>query len=130
MNRSVPHVIAVAVLSEQQTRLQQALQTAQLAATQAQTGQRESAPLVQQAAHLAHANLDRLTQTLGDQQGAGPAGSTGLCRGQQALNQMNERQQQGAERLEHIARQLEQSAARPWPMPGTPIAHGCSNWFD
>lgn len=102
------HLRQQSVLGEQQTRLQQALQTARLAATQAQTGQRESAPLVQQA-HLAHANLDRLTQTLSDQQALARQARQTCAEGQQALNQMSERQQQGAERLEHIARQLEQS---------------------
>lgn len=50
-------------LGQAQTRLEAELQSAQLAATRAQTHQRRYAPRVQQA-HLEQANLNRLTQAL------------------------------------------------------------------
>ena len=97
-------------LGERQTRLEAELQTARLAATHAQTRQRECAPQVQHA-HLEQANLNRLTQTLTTQQTLQQQAEQACTEGQLALNTLLERQQQGAARLVHIATQLEHSNA-------------------
>ena len=96
-------------LGQAQTRLEAELQSAQLAATQAQTHQRECAPRVQQA-HLEQANLNRLTQALHTQQSLQQQAELACSQGQQALNTLLERQQQGTERLAQIASQLEHSS--------------------
>ena len=97
-------------LGERQTRLEVELQNARLAATHAQTQQRESAPQVQHA-HLEQANLNRLTQTLTTQQALQQQAEQACAEGQVALNTLLERQQLGAERLVQIATQLEHSNA-------------------
>ena len=97
-------------LGERQTRLEVELQNARLAATHAQTQQRESAPQVQHA-HLEQANLNRLTQTLTTQQALQQQAEQACAEGQLALNTLLERQQLGAERLVQIATQLEHSNA-------------------
>ena len=103
------HLQQQTALNQRQGQLQQALQTAQLEATQAQARQRECAPRVQQA-HLAQANLSRLTQALDAQQVLMQQAQQACDEGQQGLARMVEHQQQGAGRIEHITRQLEQSA--------------------
>ena len=95
-------------LSQRQVQLQAQVQSATLAATQAQTQQREAAPQVQQAL-LEQANFDRLTQALSTQQALQQQAEQACSTGQQALNALLERQQQGTERLAHIATQLEHS---------------------
>lgn len=95
-------------LSQRQVQLQAQVQSATLAATQAQTQQREAAPQVQQAL-LEQANFDRLTQALSTQQALEQQAEQACSTGQQALNALLERQQQGTERLAHIATQLEHS---------------------
>ena len=102
------HLQQQTVLSQRQIQLEHALQTAQLAATQAQAEQRDCAPRLQQA-HLEQANLNRLTQTLNDQQTLKQQAEQACAEGQQALNGLLERQQQSAERLAQIATQLEHS---------------------
>ena len=96
-------------LTRHQARLEAQLHTAQLAAAQAQAQQREHAPRVQQA-HLEQANLNRLSQTLSAQQALKLQAEQACDAGQQTLNTLLERQQQGAERLAQIATQLEHSS--------------------
>ncbi|PAA22412.1 AAA family ATPase [Pseudomonas fragi] len=104
------HLAQQAELGQRQTRLEAELQTARLAATQAQALQRECAPQVQQAL-LEQANLNRLTQALNTQQTLQQQAEQACVEGQLALNTLLERQQQGAERLVLIATQLEHSNA-------------------
>ena len=96
-------------LSQHQAQLEAELHQAKLAATQAQAEQREAAPRVQQAL-LEQANLARLTQTLNTQQALQQQAEQACNQGQQALNALLERQQQGSQRLAHIAAQLERSS--------------------
>ena len=96
-------------LGQHQAQLEAELHQAKLAATQAQAEQREAAPRVQQAL-LEQANLARLTQTLNTQQALQQQAEQACNQGQQALNALLERQQQGSQRLAHIAAQLERSS--------------------
>ena len=96
-------------LGQHQAQLEAELHQAKLAATQAQAEQREAAPRVQQAL-LEQANLARLTQTLNTQQALQQQAEQDCNQGQQALNALLERQQQGSQRLAHIAAQLERSS--------------------
>ena len=96
-------------LGQHQAQLEAELHQAKLAATQAQAEQREGAPRVQQAL-LEQANLARLTQTLNTQQALQQQAEQACNQGQQALNALLERQQQGSQRLAHIAAQLERSS--------------------
>lgn len=95
-------------LSQRQVQLKQTLDAAQLAASQTQTEQRESAPRLQRA-HLEHANLSRLTDALNAQHTLKQQAEQACAQGQQALNGLLERQQQGTERVAQIATQLELS---------------------
>ena len=96
-------------LGQHQAQLEAELHQAKLAATQAQAEQREAAPRVQQAL-LEQANLARLTQTLNTQQALQQQAEQDCNQGQQAFNALLERQQQGSQRLAHIAAQLERSS--------------------
>ncbi|WP_315247891.1 AAA family ATPase [Pseudomonas fragi] len=96
-------------LGQHQAQLEAELHQAKLAATQAQAEQREAAPRAQQAL-LEQANLARLTQTLNTQQALQQQAEQACNQGQQALNALLERQQQGSHRLAHIAAQLERSS--------------------
>ena len=95
---------------QRQAQLETELQNARLTASQAQEQQRQAAPRVQQAL-LEQANLERLTQALNTQQALQQQAEQACSEGQQALNALLERQQQGSERLAHIAARLEHSSA-------------------
>ncbi|MFP3515395.1 AAA family ATPase [Pseudomonas sp. SIMBA_077] len=95
-------------LEQRQKQLELALHTAQEAASLAQSHQRESAPQLQKA-HLEHANLSRLTQTLQAQQTLKQQADAACEEGQKGLDALLERQQQSTERLAQITAQLEQS---------------------
>ncbi|PAA10753.1 AAA family ATPase [Pseudomonas fragi] len=96
-------------LGQRKARLEADVQNALQAASLAQEQQREAAPRVQQA-HLEQANLDRLTRTLSSQQTLQQQAEQACNAGQQALDALLERQQQGTERLAQIATQLERSS--------------------
>ena len=104
------HIQQHTELSQRHVQLKQTVDAAQLAASQAQTEQRESAPRLQQA-HLEQANLSRLTDTLTQQHTLKQQAEQACAQGQLALNSLLERQQQGAERLAHIALELQHSNA-------------------
>ena len=95
-------------LGQDQTRLEQTLEDAQHAASRAQAEQRDAAPHLQKA-HLEHATLSRLTQTLNAQQTLKQQAEAACADGQKVLDALLERQHHSTERLALIAVQLEQS---------------------
>jgi len=97
-------------LTQRQSHLQQALEAAEQAASQAQAQQRDNAPRLQQA-HLEQATLTRLNDTLSQQQALKQHAEQACRDGQQALNTLIDRQQHGTAQLAALATQLEQSHA-------------------
>lgn len=98
-----------ATLHAQQLQLEQTLDSARLAASQAQTQQQDSAPRLKQA-HVEQANLQRLNAELDKQRTLAQQAEQACETGQQALNTLLERHQHSTEQLALIAQQLEHSA--------------------
>ncbi len=96
-------------LTERQTRLEQDLATAQIALTQAQTQQSESAPLLRQAFEE-QSTLARLAKDVASGTETKQAAEQACTQGQSAIQTLLDQQKQVAERLQRIAADLEQSA--------------------
>ncbi|EJM23308.1 AAA family ATPase [Pseudomonas sp. GM25] len=96
-------------LAERQTRLEQDLATAQIALTQAQTQQSESAPLLRQAFEE-QSTLARLAKDVASGTEAKQAAEQACTQGQSTIQALLDQQKQVADRLQRIAADLEQSA--------------------
>ncbi|MFP0197889.1 AAA family ATPase [Pseudomonas sp. PHC1] len=96
-------------LAERQTRLEQDLAAAQIALTQAQTQQSDSAPLLRQAFDE-QSTLARLAKEVASGTEAKQAAEQACTQGQSTIQTLLDQQKQVAERLQRIAADLEQSA--------------------
>ncbi|MBN6772850.1 AAA family ATPase [Pseudomonas granadensis] len=96
-------------LSERQTQLEQTLEAAKVALSQAQQQQSENAPLLRQAFEE-HSTLARLAKEVAQSTEARLAAQQACTDGQQAIQGLQEKQAEAAERLQRIASALEQSA--------------------
>lgn len=103
------HTQQHAQLSERQTQLEQTLEAAKVALSQAQQQQSENAPLLRQAFEE-HSTLARLAKEVAQSTEARLAAQQACTDGQQAIQALQEKQAEATERLQRIASALEQSA--------------------
>ena len=103
------HTRQHAELTERQTQLEQNLETAKVALTEAQQRQSENAPLLRQAFEE-QSTLARLAKDLAASAEAKATAQQACTDGQSAIQALQEKQGQVAERLQRIAAELEQSA--------------------
>ncbi|MFG6203415.1 AAA family ATPase [Pseudomonas retamae] len=103
------HTRQHAELSERQTQLEQTLEAAKGALSQAQQRQSENAPLLRQAFEE-QSTLARLVRDVAQSTEARLAAQQACNDGQQAIQALQEKQAEAAERLQRIASELEQSA--------------------
>lgn len=96
-------------LQNRQDQLEQSLQAAQTALTQAQSQQTTSAPLLRQAFEE-QSSLARLTRDSSQSEALKQQAELACTQGQSTIQGLLEQQRQVAERLERIASQLEHSA--------------------
>ncbi|MFJ2358031.1 AAA family ATPase [Pseudomonas fluorescens] len=96
-------------LSERQTQLEQALDAAKIAVTEAQQRHSESAPLLRQAFEE-QSTLARLAKDTALSADARQAAEQACTQGQSAIQALQEKQAEVAERLQKMAAELEQSA--------------------
>lgn len=103
------HTRQHAELTERQTQLEQNLETAKVALTEAQQRQSENAPLLRQAFEE-QSTLARLAKDVAASAEAKATAQQACTDGQSAIQALQEKQGQVAERLQRIAAELEQSA--------------------
>ncbi len=103
------HTRQHAELTERQTQLEQNLETAKVALTEAQQRQSENAPLLRQAFEE-QSTLARLAKDVAASAEAKATAQQACTDGQSAIQALQEKQGQVAERLQRIATELEQSA--------------------
>ncbi|MBS4086311.1 SbcC/MukB-like Walker B domain-containing protein [Pseudomonas rustica] len=103
------HTRQHAELTERQTQLEQNLETAKVALTEAQQRQSENAPLLRQAFEE-QSTLARLAKDVAASAEAKATAQQACTDGQSAIQTLQEKQGQVAERLQRIAAELEQSA--------------------
>jgi exonuclease SbcC len=103
------HTRQHAELTERQTQLEQNLETAKVAMTEEQQRQSENAPLLRQAFEE-QSTLARLAKDLAASAEAKATAQQACTDGQSAIQALQEKQGQVAERLQRIAAELEQSA--------------------
>lgn len=103
------HTQQHAELSERQTQLEQTLETAKATLSQAQQRQSENAPLLRQAFEE-QSTLARLVKDVAQSTEAKLAAQQACTDGQQAIQALQDKQAEAAERLQRIASALEQSA--------------------
>jgi exonuclease SbcC len=103
------HTRQHAELTERQTQLEQNLETAKVALTEAQQRQSENAPLLRQAFEE-QSTLARLAKDVAASAEAKATAQQACTDGQSAIQALQEKQSQVAERLQRIATELEQSA--------------------
>ncbi|WP_332767124.1 SbcC/MukB-like Walker B domain-containing protein [Pseudomonas koreensis] len=103
------HTQQHAELSERQTQLEQTLEAAKGALSQAQQRQSENAPLLRQAFEE-HSTLARLVKEVAQSTEAKLAAQQASSDGQHAIQALQENQAEATERLQRIASELEQSA--------------------
>ncbi|TNB95267.1 chromosome segregation protein SMC [Pseudomonas jessenii] len=96
-------------LNERQTQLEQALDAAKIALTEAQQRHSESAPLLRQAFEE-QSTLARLAKDTALSADARQAAEQACTQGQSAIQALQEKQAEVAERLQKMAAELEQSA--------------------
>lgn len=96
-------------LNERQTQLEQALDAAKIALTEAQQRHSESAPLLRQAFEE-QSTLARLAKDTALSAEARQAAEQACTQGQSAIQALQEKQAEVAERLQKMAAELEQSA--------------------
>lgn len=96
-------------LNERQTQLEQALDAAKIALTEAQQRNSESAPLLRQAFEE-QSTLARLAKDTALSADARQAAEQACTQGQSAIQALQEKQAEVAERLQKMAAELEQSA--------------------
>ncbi|WP_130906850.1 AAA family ATPase [Pseudomonas sp. Sample_16] len=97
-------------LTQRQTQLEQALESAKIALSQAQQRHSESAPLLRQAFEE-QSTLARLARDTALSAETRQAAEQACTEGQSAIQALQEKQVQVAERLQKIAAELEQSAS-------------------
>ncbi|WP_053121147.1 AAA family ATPase [Pseudomonas sp. P1.31] len=103
------HTRQHAELTERQTQLEQNLEAAKVALTEAQQRQSENAPLLRQAFEE-QSTLARLAKDVAASAEAKATAQQACADGQSAIQALQEKQGQVAERLQRIAAELEQSA--------------------
>ncbi len=103
------HTRQHAELTERQTQLERNLETAKVALTEAQQRQSENAPLLRQAFEE-QSTLARLAKDVATSAEAKATAQQACTDGQSAIQALQEKQGQVAERLQRIAAELEQSA--------------------
>jgi len=103
------HTQQHAELSGRQTQLEQTLETAKATLSQAQQRQSENAPLLRQAFEE-QSTLARLVKDVAQSTEAKLAAQQACTDGQQAIQALQDKQAEAAERLQRIASELEQSA--------------------
>lgn len=102
------HTLQQGELTERQTQLEQDLGAAQIALTEAQKQQSESAPLLRQAFDE-QSTLARLARDVASGTEAKQAAEQACAQGQSTIQALLDQQTQVAERLQRIAADLEQS---------------------
>lgn len=103
------HTQQHAELSERQTQLEQTLEAAKVALSQAQQRQSENSPLLRQAFEE-QSTLARLVKEVAQSAETKLAAQQACNDGQNAIQALQEKQSEAAERLQRIASELEQSA--------------------
>ncbi|WP_460372441.1 AAA family ATPase [Pseudomonas sp. Tul1A2] len=103
------HTQQHAELTERQTQLEQTLEAAKVALSEAQQRQSENAPLLRQAFEE-QSTLARLAKDVAQSAEASLTAQQACTEGQNAIQALLEKQTQVAERLQRIATELEQSA--------------------
>ena len=103
------HTQQHAELNERQTQLEQTLEAAKVALSQAQQRQSENSPLLRQAFEE-QSTLARLVKEVAQGAEAKLAAQQACNDGQNAIQALQEKQSEAAERLQRIASELEQSA--------------------